>query len=174
MIYIVGKYGVGKSILLKKIYNFLESTYDIYFLDIKQLMDKQKNRDFVVSKSDKTKIFIIDGLDELNVDNQNFRILIRNILRLVNYAKIKFIFGTRLYIHGNEEIAYGLIGDNEDLIRDIEIPFIEIDYFTKSMIKTWLEYYCPNDDRMELTLQDMENVDKRATCRLPKTTHNLS
>ncbi len=161
MIYIVGKYGVGKSILLKKIYNFLGTTYDIYFLDIKQLMDKQGDREFVVCTSDKTKIFIIDGLDELNIDNKRFRTLVRDILRLANYAEIKFIFGTRLYIDGNEDLAYGLIGDNEDLIRDIEIPFIEIDYFTKQMIEAWLEHYYPNDDKMELTLKDMENVDKR-------------
>lgn len=161
IIYILGKYGTGKTILLKKIYNFLKTNYDVYFLEMKTIVDVTRDRQLTVKKSDKTRIFIIDGLDDSNSNNIKFKQLVENILRLANYTDLKFIFGTRLYMKGNEDIALGLAGEYADLIKDHKVPFVEINYFRRPMIKTWLEKYYPDDDRMELTLKEIEKADKR-------------
>jgi len=175
-IYLVGHYGVGKSLLLKNIYNAIPSSYDKYFIEIKEIVDPVFAKRIAIEKSEKLKIFIIDGLDEINIDNTKFNKVIEDLIKISNAADIKFIFSTRLYINTKEDIFLSLVGEYAYLINDPEIPFIEICYFERKMIEIWLEKYYPNDDRFELILKDIEKVDKRlyAMSQIPIFLYQLS
>ena len=175
-IYLIGKYGTGKSLLLKSIYNTIPSSYNKYFIEIKEIIDISHNKKIAIKNSEKTKIFIIDGLDEINIDNNKFSNVIEELIKISNHSNIKFIFSTRLYISSKDDIFLSLVGEYAELMNNDEIPFIEISYFNREQIKIWLEKYYPNDDRIELLLKDIEGVDKRlySMCQIPIFLYQLS
>jgi len=162
--------------LTQKIYNEIPNTYDKYFIEIKEIIDFVANKKIAIKDSKKIKIFIIDGLDEININNIKFNKVIEELIKMSNYPDIKFIFSTRLYINTKEDIFLSLVGEYANLINDSEIPFIEVFYFERKMIEIWLEKYYPNDNRFELTLKDIEKVDKRlfAMCQIPIFLYQLS
>lgn len=176
VLFLIGTYGSGKTLLTKKIFFDLQGQYEICFIRAFDMFCKYRNEidnklfNLRTTNYDENKkfIIIIDGLDELNIGEESIRIFLNKTLSLIKQKQnIKMIFSTRLHIDFNESVFDNFYYIYGYIIDPNFVKFIELSHFTRKKISEWLTKY--NDLMKEmnkynsvshLSLDDITNQNK--------------
>ena len=141
--FILGGYGVGKSMLIKKINYELKEKHKILYISSTQLEDYVALNNLEYDLDDESTIIIIDSIDELNntksVENEQSKKLIEFLAERLK-PNHKLIISTRIVQNDIDKSIENYL----NIICDSGIfsfGLIALQSFSKHHIKNWIEKY---------------------------------